>query len=120
SENALASRFWPRCRYARACVRPLPRAKPSLNTRPARILAVSIARLSARWPKPPRQLPMARPTRSRTRAPFTQGEILAPVAVLSQASLELYYDYNQLPGEHREAVRRSARIIKPLLKRTAE
>lgn len=63
---------------------------------------------------------MARPTRSRARDPFTQSEILAPVAVLSQASLELYYDYNQLPGEHREAVRRSARIIKPLLKRTAE
>jgi hypothetical protein len=63
---------------------------------------------------------MARPTRSRARDPFTQSEILAPVAVLSQASTELYYDYNQLPSEHREAVRRSARIIKPLLKRTAE
>ncbi len=63
---------------------------------------------------------MARPTRSRTRDPFTQSEILAPVAVLSQASAELYYDYDQLPTEHREAVRRSARIIKPLLKRTAE
>jgi hypothetical protein len=63
---------------------------------------------------------MARPTRSRARDPFTQSEILAPVAVLSQASTELYYDYNQLPPEHREAVRRSARIIKPLLKRTAE
>jgi hypothetical protein len=45
---------------------------------------------------------------------------LAPITVLSQASAELYYDYNQLPNEHREAVRRSARIIKPLLKRTAE
>jgi hypothetical protein len=63
---------------------------------------------------------MARPTRSRTRDPFTQSEILAPIAVLSQASAELYYDYAQLPTEHREAVRRSARIIKPLLKRTAE
>lgn len=63
---------------------------------------------------------MAKPTRSRTRDPFTQSEILAPVAVLSQVSAELYYDYNQLPSEHREAVRRSARIIKPLLKRTAE
>lgn len=63
---------------------------------------------------------MAKPTRSRARDPFTQSEILAPVAVLTQASAELYYDYNQLPSEHREAVRRSARIIKPLLKRTAE
>jgi hypothetical protein len=63
---------------------------------------------------------MARPTRSRARDPFTQSEIMAPVAVLSQGSTELYYDYNQLPTEHREAVRRSARIIKPLLKRTAE
>jgi hypothetical protein len=63
---------------------------------------------------------MARPSRSRARDPFTQSEILAPVAVLSQSSAELYYDYNQLPSEHREAVRRSARIIKPLLKRTAE
>ena len=63
---------------------------------------------------------MAKPTRSRTRDPFTQSEILAPVAVLSQASAELYYDYSQLPNEHRDAVRRSARIIKPLLKRTAE
>ncbi len=63
---------------------------------------------------------MAKPTRSRTRDPFTQSEILAPVAVLSQMSAELYYDYAQLPTEHREAVRRSARIIKPLLKRTAE
>lgn len=63
---------------------------------------------------------MARPTRSRTRDPFTQSETLAPAAVLSQATAELYYDYNQLPTEHREAVRRSARIIKPLLKRTAE
>jgi hypothetical protein len=63
---------------------------------------------------------MAKPTRSRTRDPFTQSEILAPVAVLSQMSAELYYDYSQLPSEHREAVRRSARIIKPLLKRTAE
>jgi hypothetical protein len=42
------------------------------------------------------------------------------VAVLSQVSAELFYDYSQLPSEHREAVRRSARIIKPLLKRTAE
>jgi hypothetical protein len=63
---------------------------------------------------------MAKPTRSRVRDPFTQSEILAPVAVLTQASAELYYDYTQLPSEHREAVRRSARIIKPLLKRTAE
>ena len=63
---------------------------------------------------------MAKPTRSRARDPFTQSEILAPVAVLSQMSAELYYDYSQLPTEHREAVRRSARIIKPLLKRTAE
>ena len=63
---------------------------------------------------------MAKPVRSRTRDPFTQSEILAPVAVLSQASVELYFDYNELPAEHREAVRRSARIIKPLLKRTAE
>lgn len=63
---------------------------------------------------------MARPTRSRARDPFAQSEILAPAAVLSQASLELYYDYNQLPEEHRETVRRSARVIKPLLKRTAE
>ena len=63
---------------------------------------------------------MARPSRSRARDPFTQSEIMAPVAVLSQTSTELYYDYNQLPSEHREAVRRSARIIKPLLKRTAE
>jgi hypothetical protein len=63
---------------------------------------------------------MAKPTRSRARDPFTQSEILAPVAVLTQASAELYYDYTQLPSEHREAVRRSARIIKPLLKRTAE
>jgi hypothetical protein len=63
---------------------------------------------------------MARPARSRTRDPFTQSEILAPVAVLTQVSAELHYDYNQLPSEHREAVRRSARIIKPLLKRTAE
>jgi Protein of unknown function (DUF3102) len=63
---------------------------------------------------------MARPTRSRARDPFTQSEILAPVAVLSQVSAELYYDYSQLPNEHRELVRRSARIIKPLLKRTAE
>jgi hypothetical protein len=63
---------------------------------------------------------MAKPTRSRARDPFTQSEILAPVAVLSQAGAELYYDYSQLPSEHREAVRRSARIIKPLLKRTAE
>ena len=63
---------------------------------------------------------MARPSRSRARDPFTQSEIMAPVAVLSQTSAELYYDYNQLPSEHREAVRRSARIIKPLLKRTAE
>ncbi len=63
---------------------------------------------------------MAKPTRSRVRDPFTQSEILAPVAVLTQVSAELYYDYSQLPSEHREAVRRSARIIKPLLKRTAE
>lgn len=63
---------------------------------------------------------MAKPARARTRDPFTQSEILAPVAVLSQGSMELYYDYTQLPTEHREAVRRSARIIKPLLKRTAE
>ena len=63
---------------------------------------------------------MAKPTRSRTRDPFIQSEILAPVAVLSQVSSELFYDYGQLPSEHREAVRRSARIIKPLLKRTAE
>jgi len=63
---------------------------------------------------------MAKQTRSRVRDPFTQSEILAPVAVLTQAGAELFYDYNQLPTEHREAVRRSARIIKPLLKRTAE
>ena len=63
---------------------------------------------------------MAKPTRSRARDPFTQSEILAPVAVLSQGSAELFYDYALLPTEHREAVRRSARIIKPLLKRTAE
>jgi hypothetical protein len=63
---------------------------------------------------------MAKPTRSRVRDPFTQSEILAPVAVLTQAGAELFFDYNQLPAEHREAVRRSARIIKPLLKRTAE
>jgi hypothetical protein len=63
---------------------------------------------------------MAKTTRSRTRDPFTQSEILAPVAVLTQVGAELHYDYTQLPSEHREAVRRSARIIKPLLKRTAE
>ena len=63
---------------------------------------------------------MAKPARARARDPFTQSESLAPVAVLSQMSAELFYDYNQLPNEHREAVRRSARIIKPLLKRTAE
>ena len=63
---------------------------------------------------------MAKPTRSRARDPFTQSETLAPIAVLSQASAELFYDYGQLPNEHRDAVRRSARIIKPLLKRTAE
>lgn len=63
---------------------------------------------------------MAKPTRSRARDPFTQSESLAPIAVLSQASAELFYDYGQLPNEHRDAVRRSARIIKPLLKRTAE
>lgn len=63
---------------------------------------------------------MAKTSRSRVRDPFTQSEILAPVAVLTLTSAELHYDYNQLPSEHREAVRRSARIIKPLLKRTAE
>ncbi len=81
---------------------------------------MSIAPLPARWPKLPKQVLMAKSTRSRARDPFTQSEILAPVAVLSQGSTELYYDYNQLPTEHREIIRRSARIIKPLLKRTAE
>ena len=81
---------------------------------------MSIAPLPARWLKLPKQVLMAKAARSRARDPFTQSEILAPVAVLSQGSMELYYDYTQLPTEHREAVRRSARIIKPLLKRTAE
>jgi hypothetical protein len=58
--------------------------------------------------------------RVRGRDPFTQSEILGPAAVLTQESAALYYDYGQLPAEHREAVRRAARTIKPLLKRTAE
>src|SRR3954454_23252585 len=86
--------------------------------RPARTLSAFTAPFRAHWPKLPRQLLMAKPVRSRD--PFTQSEILAPVAVLTPANPELYYDYNQLATEHREAVPRPARIIKPLLKRTAE
>lgn len=63
---------------------------------------------------------MARPTRARARDPFAQSEAQGPAAVLTQTGAELYYDYGQLPSEQREMVRRAARVIKPLLKRTAE
>lgn len=60
---------------------------------------------------------MARPARRRERDPFEQS---GQVTVVSQLSSELFYDYDLLPEEHRDAVRRAARTIKPLLKRTAE
>lgn len=63
---------------------------------------------------------MARPSRRRERDPFEQSEQSGQVTVISQLSSELFYDYDLLPSEHRDAVRRAARTIKPLLKRTAE
>jgi hypothetical protein len=58
--------------------------------------------------------------RTRGRDPFVQSEALGPAAMLSQESAVLYYDYALLPIEQREPVQRAARMIKPLLKRTAE
>jgi hypothetical protein len=60
---------------------------------------------------------MARPTRRRD--PFRDGQTTT-VTVVGQAAVELNYDYNRLPEEERAAVQRAARIIKPLLRRTAE
>ena len=58
--------------------------------------------------------------RARGRDPFVQSEAMGPAAVLSQESAPLFFDYGQLPVEQREVVRRAARMIKPLLRRTAE
>jgi hypothetical protein len=63
---------------------------------------------------------VARPAPRRERNPFDQSEQGGAVTVLTQAAVELYYDYTRLPEEKREAAQRAARIIKPLLKRTAE
>ena len=60
---------------------------------------------------------MARPTRRRD--PFRDGQTTA-VTVVEQGAVELSYDYSRLPEEERAAVQRAARVIKPLLRRTAE
>ncbi len=63
---------------------------------------------------------MARPAPRRERNPFEQSEQGGAVTVLTQAAVELYYDYSRLPEDKRDAAQRAARVIKPLLKRTAE
>ena len=60
---------------------------------------------------------MARPTRRRD--PFRDGQTTA-VTVVEQGAVELSYDYSRLPEEERAVVQRAARVIKPLLRRTAE
>ena len=57
--------------------------------------------------------------RSNTRNPFEVAQI-TETTLLDQATVALRFDYESLPVEHREAVRRSALAIKPQLKRTAE
>jgi hypothetical protein len=57
--------------------------------------------------------------RTDRRNPFERAQ--ATTAMVSdQTAVELYYDYNTVPEEHRDALRRSALTIKPRLKRAAE
>ena len=57
--------------------------------------------------------------RTNTRNPFEVAQS-TETTLLDQAMMPLHFDYETLPAEHREAVRRSALAIKPQLKRTAE
>lgn len=57
--------------------------------------------------------------RTNTRNPFEVAQS-TETTLLDQATVALRFDYESLPAEHREAVRRSALAIKPQLKRTAE
>ena len=59
---------------------------------------------------------MARP--SRRRDPFVDGQTEV-VTVVDQAAVDLYYDYERIPEQHRDAVMRAAISIKPRLKRAA-
>ena len=59
---------------------------------------------------------MARPDR---RNPFEQVQSTTAM-VSDQTMVDLYFDYNTVPDEYREALRRSAMAIKPRLKRAAE
>ena len=60
---------------------------------------------------------MARPTRKRD--PFKDGQS-SVVTVVDQAAVDLYFDYERIPEQHRDAVMRAAINIKPRLKRAAE
>lgn len=57
--------------------------------------------------------------RTDRRNPFERAQTTTAM-VSDQTAVELYYDYNTIPEEHREALRRSALTIKPRLKRAAE
>lgn len=54
------------------------------------------------------------------RDPFAASQSADIATVTGQALSDLVYDYDLVPQEHREAVRRSAMNIKPRLKRAAE
>lgn len=57
--------------------------------------------------------------RTYQRDPFRDGQTTA-VTVVEQAAVDLHYDYSTVAEAYREAVRRSALVIKPRLKRAAE
>lgn len=57
--------------------------------------------------------------RTDRRNPFERAQTTTAM-VSDQTTVELSYDYNTIPEEHREALRRSALTIKPRLKRAAE
>lgn len=57
--------------------------------------------------------------RTYQRDPFRDGQTTA-VTVVEQAAVALAYDYSTVAEVYREAVRRSALVIKPRLKRAAE
>jgi hypothetical protein len=61
---------------------------------------------------------MARPVQRRN--PLTQSQVQPATTLIEQVRVELFYDYDQIPQEHREGVRQAAQLIKPRLKRAAE
>jgi hypothetical protein len=62
---------------------------------------------------------MARP-RAPRRDAFDLSETQPVTTLVEQTRVELYYDYDQLPDEHRPRVIQAAQTIKPRLKRAAE